>query len=152
MSSVMSLPQKRSRQRRTYQFERTSAKSCMARELSVISYPREVLVHQLYKAVESGEYPPVHQRQSAFFERILRRVVFVYLGIEREERIGVPQRAEVFALRLRYRLFIEARGQPGCGRGIEVPAHSVGALLVEHRPGVDDVAACVWTSLCRSCR
>ena len=71
---------------------------------------------------------------------MLARVVFVYLRVQHEERIGVPKRAQELALALADVLRAETRRQPRHRRTVKIPPDRVRALLVEHRPRIDDVA------------
>ena len=61
--------------------------------------------------------------------------------VEDPERVGVPEGEEELADRLADRLDREAVAGPGLLGGQVVPAEGVGAVGVEHVPGVDDVAA-----------
>ena len=99
----------------------------------------QVLIHGLDERVELGEDPAVHDRARRGLGIVLG-VEVVDVGVEHEEGVGVPERAHVLALQFAYRLVGEAGGQPRRGRGVEVPAHGVRALLVQHVPGRDDVA------------
>ncbi len=62
------------------------------------------------------------------------------IRIQDIEGVGVPQGSHEAALGFAHRLIIKAAGQPGRARGIEIPAHGVRALLVQHTPGVHHVA------------
>ena len=98
------------------------------------------LVHRLNEGIELAEDKFIHQREFALFQIVLARVVLVDVRVQHEEGVAVPQRPHIAALRLRHRLGIEAGRDPRRARGVEIPAHRVGALLVEHAPRVDDVA------------
>ena len=97
-------------------------------------------VHGFDKRVQTAQYPSVHNGEFLVFQPVLRGVEFVYLGIQHEERISVPQRAHKLALRLAHVLRRKTGRQPRCGRSVEIPSRRVRALLVEHRERVDDVA------------
>ena len=100
----------------------------------------QVVVHALDQLVQAGEHPLVHQGQLHVFDGMVLGVEVVDVGVEHEEGVGVLQRAHELALALGHGLGAEAAGQPRCARGIEIPAHGVGALLVQHAPGIDHVA------------
>ena len=100
----------------------------------------QALVHIFDKRVQSREQPLVHAAQSAVLELILARIELVYLGIEHEKGISVPERAHELALGFGDVVRAETGGEPGGGRGIEIPSHRVRALLVQNAPRVDDVA------------
>ena len=69
-----------------------------------------------------------------------RRVEAVDVRVQRVERVGVPQREHELADDLVHVLRAEAAREPGRADREQVPAQRVGALLVEHAPGVDHVA------------
>ena len=69
-----------------------------------------------------------------------RRIEVLGVGVEHPERIGVPEGEQEAPHRLRDRLGREAVSGPRLLGGEEVPAEGVGAELVEHLPGGDDVA------------
>ncbi len=61
--------------------------------------------------------------------------------VEDPEGVGVPEGEEELADRFADRVDAEAVAGPGLLGGQVVPAEGVGAVAVEHVPGVDDVAA-----------
>ena len=98
------------------------------------------LVHVLHQAVQPGKHPFVHQRQVLFPGLLGGGLIVVDGGVQGEEGIRVPQGAHELALHVAYQLAGEPGGQPGSGGGVEIPAHRVRALLVQHVPGIDHVA------------
>ena len=102
---------------------------------------RKVIVNGGDKGVESREQPSVHGRQLLSLAKLmLRGVELVYICIEHEESVDVPERAHKLALTLDNRLTVEAVGQPGSGVGVEIPADCVCAVGVERVERVDGVA------------
>ena len=71
---------------------------------------------------------------------MLRGIEFVDFCVQNEERIGVPKRTHKLALGFAHCVCVESRRKPRCARGVEIPSRSFCALLVEHRPRIDDVA------------
>ena len=106
------------------------------RDVVLREHPIDVAHHR----VEAGEHPAVHEGELALFKLEFGRIVFIDLGIEREEGVGIPERALELTLHLADGFRPEAGRDPRRGVGVEVPSDGVGALLVEHRPGIDDVA------------
>ena len=99
---------------------------------------RQALVHGLHQGIQPGEQPFVHAGE--FRGLFLLRVVAIDGGVQAEEGVDVPQRAHEFALRFADHIAREAAGQPRRAHGIEVPAHGVRALLIQHIPRVHHVA------------
>ena len=71
---------------------------------------------------------------------MLRSVELVYIGIEHEESVDVPERTHKLALTLDNRLAVEAVGQPRGGVRVEIPANRVRAVGVERVERVNGVA------------
>ena len=74
----------------------------------------QAVVHVFDKAVEPRKHPSVHDRQFAIFKVVFRRIELVDIGVKYKERIGVPERAHEFTLRLADGFGIEPRRKPGC--------------------------------------
>ena len=71
---------------------------------------------------------------------MLRSVELVYICIEHEESVDVPECAHELALTLDNSLAVEAVGQPGSGVGVEIPANRVRTVGVERVERVNGVA------------
>ncbi len=67
------------------------------------------------------------------------RMPAIQIGVDGEKREGVPERQEEALRRLAHQVFREARGDLRVVDA-EVPAQSIGAGLLDHRHGLDDVA------------
>ena len=102
---------------------------------------RKVIVNGGDKGIESREQPSVHGRQLLSLAKLmLRGVELVYICIEHEESVDVPECAHELALTLDNSLAVEAVGQPGSGVGVEIPADCVCAVGVERVERVNGVA------------
>ena len=95
---------------------------------------------ELHQRLQLGLHPAIHTGVCRRRPRGVVRVELIDLCIENVERIGVPQGAHEFALAFADRLVIETGRQPRRAAGIEIPAHSVRALLIHRIPRADDVA------------
>ena len=71
---------------------------------------------------------------------MLRGVELVYICIEHEESVDVPECAHELALTLDNSLAVEAVGQPRGGVRVEIPADCVCAVGVERVERVNGVA------------
>ena len=71
---------------------------------------------------------------------MLRGVELVYICIEHEESVDVPECAHELALTLDNSLAVKAVGQPGSGVGVEIPANRIRAVGVERVERVNGVA------------
>ena len=100
----------------------------------------QVVVYALDQLIEAGQHPLVHQGQLDVFDGMILGVEVVNVGVEHEESVGILQRAHELALALGHGLRAETAGQPRRARGVEIPAHGVGTLLVQHAPGIDHIA------------
>ncbi len=89
--------------------------------------------------LEARGEPTVDERPLPHVGRRLD-VGLLEVGVEHEEPVDVPQGHEEVAQGLVDEVGREALGRTGRRGAVEVPAQRVGALDVEHRPGVDDVA------------
>lgn len=102
---------------------------------------RKVVVNGRDKRIESREQPSVHGGQLLRLAKLmLRSVELVYIGIEHEESVDVPERTHKLALTLDNRLAVEAVGQPRGGVRVEIPANRVRAVGVERVERVNGVA------------
>ena len=100
----------------------------------------QIVVHALDQGVQAAQHPLVHQAQLGLIDIVLGGIELVDIGIEHVEVIGVPQGAHEFALIFRHVFLAEPAGQPGSAGGVEVPAHGVRALIIQHVPGIHHVA------------
>ena len=65
-----------------------------------------------YQRIEFGKNPPVHDRQLAVGQPVLRRVEAVYIRVQNEKGVSVPQRAEKLPLNLAHGVGIKTAWQP----------------------------------------
>ena len=122
--------QKRRRERRTYQFERSSTKAAMARPAVVASKSSSRSVTSATVALSRDRA----QRSSSVSSPVDLRLVGA------EEGVRVPELAQEQAHALADRVGREAVAVPRLLRREEVPAEGVGPEAVEDLPGDDDVA------------
>ena len=100
----------------------------------------KVCLNVTHEGVQAGKYPPVHGGQVFAHQLMPGGVEVIYVRIQYIEGVGIPEGSHVLALALGYGLCGEAVGQPGHGAGVEIPAHSVCALIVQEHPGIYYVA------------
>ena len=93
-----------------------------------------------HEGVQAGKYPPVHGGQVFAHQLMPGGVEVIYVRIKNVEGVGVPEGSHILALAFGYGLCGEAVGEPGHGAGVEIPAHSVCALIVQEHPWVYHVA------------
>ena len=93
-----------------------------------------------YEGIQAGKYPPVHGGQVFAHQLMPGGVEVIYVRIKNVEGVGVPEGSHILALAFGYGLCGEAVGEPGHGAGVEIPAHSVCALIVQKHPGIYHVA------------
>ncbi len=65
----------------------------------------------------------------------------IQVGVGDKERIDIPERQGKVSHHLADQVNREAPLLPGRRGGVQVPAEGIGAVGIEHIPGIDDVAA-----------
>ena len=100
---------------------------------------RQIVVDGGDQRVQFGQDPAV-KKTGILGKSQLRGVDPVDIRIEDIERVGIPQRGHVLALRLAHGFRREPVRQPGGGGDIEIPAHGVGALDIQDLGRRDDIA------------
>ena len=137
MSWLMPCAQKRSRQPVAHLVDEVLQRTRRLGDAVI----RKVIVNGGDKGVESREKPSVHGRQLLSLAKLmLRGVELVYICIEHEESVDVPECAHELALTLDNSLAVEAVGQPRGGVRVEIPADCVCAVGVERVERVNGVA------------
>ena len=134
--------QKRRRERRTYQLDRSSTNAAISRpgRLGV-----EVLQRRGDAVGDRGAARPAPSGPAAGARRaagagVGRRVPAVGLGVQGEEARGVPVGEQHLADDLGQRLVADAAGRPRRAAGEHEPADGVGAVPVHQRDRLEDVA------------
>ena len=100
----------------------------------------QIGIHPGNQGIQSGQDPLVHQAQLHLIQRMLQGIKAVNLGIHGEEGVGVPQSAQELPLTFHHSLLGEPLRQPRSRGGVEIPAESVCAELVQHLEGVYHIA------------
>ena len=110
--------------------------SCCLRDPVIV----QVIVDLAYYGVQLGQKPFVHDTQGIIIQLILRCVKFVNVGIQHEERIGVPKGTHEFTLSFLYGLSVETVGQPGRAVDVEIPADGVCAVFIQRVEGIHRIS------------
>ena len=100
----------------------------------------KVIIDCFNGGIKARKEPLVHYIKLVVIYRVLCGVEVIYIRIENIESIGIPKSTHELALTLLNGFSVEAVRKPRSGVGVEIPADSVRAVLLECVERVNGVA------------
>ena len=139
-SAALSPCQKRRRERRTYQLDRSSTNADSSLPARWVSYASSACVDLVDQRVEFAQQPAVQDRALGRGRVGRGRRPVGRTGVQGLEGDRVPVRQERLADDLLDRAVAHPAGRPRRTAGRHEPAHRVRAVLVHQRDRLEDVA------------